>query len=354
MTLPLVLLIGLDVISYVAGLPAGGSGGSRGGSKGGSSGGSSGGSWGGSSGGSRSGGSGWTSSRNNGHRSSTTPLSKGAKIALAVVAGIIALIIIAILLHVLISRIREGRRRNSTTPEKHAPSISTRSSDDTPANMSHNPGHTQPAVNHISHPTTASEMTSAVMAGEGSRAGHGILGAVILGAIIWFLVVKLRGRWRERKSQEPLLLEKQTGASSYRASFDEHSNLSCNPGHTQPAVYPVTNPTSNAEMTSAVMAEGAGDGSRGGGAPIVWNARALAVISHGMSNVALHQGHPIPENDHKTDKTSLVMFRAKIPCFIGANQDDHSIRSSDGTALASVEDASSARERASGIASVRH
>ncbi|QRV72795.1 hypothetical protein RhiJN_00809 [Ceratobasidium sp. AG-Ba] len=235
------LFLALEVVSLVGALPAGGSGGSRGGSSGSSSGGSSGGS---SSGGSSS----WSSGSS----------SSGSK----------------------------GGSKKSSSGYKHK--------------SYHG------SSGRSSGPLTPGAKIALVVV-------FSIFGAVILGAIIWFLFIKLRERWREHKSQESLLLEKQTRASSYiRASFDEHSNLSCNPGHTQPAVYPVTNPTSNAEMTSAVMVgagsragqgtEGAGGGSRGGGAPVVWNARALAAISHGMSNEVLHQGHPIPENDHKTDK----------------------------------------------------
>lgn len=69
--------------------------------------------------------------------------------------------------------------------------------------------------------------------------------------------------------------------------------LSHNPGHTQAAVHPALNPTTQAEMTSAVMAgegsraghgeSGAGEGSRGGVGPVHWEARALAAISKGMS-----------------------------------------------------------------------
>ncbi|KAG8695570.1 hypothetical protein FRC08_007690 [Ceratobasidium sp. 394] len=207
MSLPLVVLAGLNFLCSVAGLPSGGSGGTRGGSggsKGGSGGGSSGGSGGGSSGGSKSSsGSGWTSSRNNGQRSNSGPLSKGAKIAFAVIGGIIVAIIVFIVIHRFLERFRERRKQHSTTPEKTMPSGSSRSSINPPANMSHNPGHTQAAVHHVSHPTNASELTSAVMTGEGSRAGHG--------------------------------------------------------------------------------QEGAGDGSRGGVGAVVWEARALAAVSKGMS-----------------------------------------------------------------------
>lgn len=82
--------------------------------------------------------------------------------------------------------------------------------------MAHNPGHTQGAVNHISAPITNAELTSAVMAGEGSRAGHG------------------------------------------------HA--------------------------------GAGDGSRGGVGPMMWEARALAVVSKGMSSTH-SQPHPDTPSD---------------------------------------------------------
>ncbi|CAE6343093.1 unnamed protein product [Rhizoctonia solani] len=54
---------------------------------------------------------------------------------------------------------------------------SARNSTEEPANLSHNPGHTQAAVHPTLHPTTNAELTSAVMAGEGSRAGHGESGA---------------------------------------------------------------------------------------------------------------------------------------------------------------------------------
>ncbi|GAB1520041.1 hypothetical protein RhiTH_003114 [Rhizoctonia solani] len=167
----------LELCSLVAALPAGGSGGTRGGSSGGTrgSGGSSGGSSGSSSGGSSSSsggssstgggkkGSGWTSSRNNGSRSSSGPLSKTAKIILAVIGGI-------------------DIENYSPPPEKatssSSPSLSSaRSSIEHPATLSHNPGHTQAAVHPTPHPTTNAELTSAVMAGEGSRAGHGESGA---------------------------------------------------------------------------------------------------------------------------------------------------------------------------------
>jgi hypothetical protein len=91
--------------------------------------------------------------------------------------------------------------------------------------MSYNPGHTQAAVHHASHPTNQSELTSAVMAGEGSKAGHG--------------------------------------------------------------------------------AEGAGDGSRGGAGAVVWEARALAVISKGMSSGSAHpHGGVTPNNGEMTEKVS--------------------------------------------------
>ncbi|KAF8760072.1 hypothetical protein RHS01_01872 [Rhizoctonia solani] len=174
----------LELCSLVAALPAGGSGGTRGGSSGGTrgSGGSSGGSSGSSSGGSSSSsggssstgggkkGSGWTSSRNNGSRSSSGPLSKTAKIILAVIGD-------------LQDRYRKRKEtKYSPPPEKatssSSPSLSSaRSSIEHPATLSHNPGHTQAAVHPTPHPTTNAELTSAVMAGEGSRAGHGESGA---------------------------------------------------------------------------------------------------------------------------------------------------------------------------------
>jgi hypothetical protein len=53
-------------------------------------------------------------------------------------------------------------------------------------------------------------------------------------------------------------------------------------------------------------------------------------------------------------QSSLVTSKAKVPSFIGANQDDHSMCSKDETAFASAQVASSARRNASGIASIRH
>ncbi|KAF8681311.1 hypothetical protein RHS04_03372 [Rhizoctonia solani] len=187
----------LELCSLVAALPAGGSGGTRGGSSGGTrgSGGSSGGSSGSSSGGSSSSsggssstgggkkGSGWTSSRNNGSRSSSGPLSKTAKIILAVIGGIILLVILFVLFKILRDRYRKRKEtKYSPPPEKatssSSPSLSSaRSSIEHPATLSHNPGHTQAAVHPTPHPTTNAELTSAVMAGEGSRAGHGESGA---------------------------------------------------------------------------------------------------------------------------------------------------------------------------------
>ncbi|KAG9126126.1 hypothetical protein FRC07_004774 [Ceratobasidium sp. 392] len=208
MSLSLVALAALD-LAYVAALPSGGSGGTRGGSgsggtRGGSGSSGSGGSGSGSSSGSR-GGSGWTSSRNNGQRSNTGPLSKGAKIALAVIGGIVVLIIASILICNYVEKMKKRRKQHSAPSEKAESSrSSSRSSIRQGGDMSHNPGHTQAAVHHVSRPITASELTSAVMAGEGSKAGHG--------------------------------------------------------------------------------REGADDGSRGGAAAIVWEARALAVVSKGMSN----------------------------------------------------------------------
>ncbi|KAF8709111.1 hypothetical protein RHS03_03027, partial [Rhizoctonia solani] len=182
----------LELCSLVAALPAGGSGGTRGGSSGGTrgSGGSSGSSSGGSSsssGGSSSTGggkkgSGWTSSRNNGSRSSSGPLSKTAKIILAVIGGIILLVILFVLFKIFRDRYRKRKEtKYSPPPEKatsSSPSVSSaRSSIEHPATLSHNPGHTQAAVHPTPHPTTNAELTSAVMTGEGSRAGHGESGA---------------------------------------------------------------------------------------------------------------------------------------------------------------------------------
>ncbi|KAG9105066.1 hypothetical protein FRC06_000039 [Ceratobasidium sp. 370] len=211
------LLLEAAYLAAALPVPAGGSGGSRGGSGGGSRGGSSGGSKGGSSGGSSgsSGKSGSGYKYNNGYRGgSSGPLSKGAKIALAVVFGIVGLIILIV--------------------------------------------------------------------------------------VIYIVTKKLKSRSRERKLRDELTPEEQSLASSHKTSFDEPGNLSYNPGHTQAAVHPVLNPTSNAELTSAVMAgegskaghgqEGAENGSRGGVGPVAWDSRALAAISHGMSNEAHRQG----------------------------------------------------------------
>ncbi|KAJ1308673.1 hypothetical protein OPQ81_004366 [Rhizoctonia solani] len=172
----------LELASLVSALPAGGSGGSRGGSNGGSkgsSGGSSSSSGGRSSSGGSKNGSGWTSSRNNRSHSSG-PLSKTAKIALAVIGGIILLVILIILFKVLRDRYKKPKEvKHSPTHEKVPSSVpsSPRSSIEGPATLSHNPGHTQAAVHPTSCPATNAELTSAVMAGEGSRAGHGESGA---------------------------------------------------------------------------------------------------------------------------------------------------------------------------------
>ncbi|KDN50988.1 hypothetical protein RSAG8_00617, partial [Rhizoctonia solani AG-8 WAC10335] len=104
------IFILLELVSLAAALPAGGSGGSRDGSKGGTKGGSSGGSGGSSSTSGGKNGSGWTSSRNKGSRSSG-PLSKTAKIVLAVIGGIILLIILLVLFKVL--RDRYKRRKEA-------------------------------------------------------------------------------------------------------------------------------------------------------------------------------------------------------------------------------------------------
>lgn len=53
-------------------------------------------------------------------------------------------------------------------------------------------------------------------------------------------------------------------------------------------------------------------------------------------------------------ESPLVKSNAKVPSFIGANQDAHSTRLSVGAAFARDLDASSALLNASGIASVRH
>ncbi|KAG8695458.1 hypothetical protein FRC08_007821 [Ceratobasidium sp. 394] len=219
MILTLVTLL-LEAAYLATALPAGGSGGSRGGSGGGSRGGGSKSGSGGSkssSGGSGSSGSSGSGYRyNNGYRGgrSSGPLSKGGKIALAVVFGVIGLIVLIV--------------------------------------------------------------------------------------VIYIVTKKLKSRSRERKLRDELIPEKQSLASSHRTSFDEPASLSYNPGHTQAAVHPVLNPTSNSELTSAVMAgegskaghgqDGAGDGSRGGVGSVAWDARALAAISHGMSNEAHRQG----------------------------------------------------------------
>jgi hypothetical protein len=86
-------------------------------------------------------------------------------------------------------------------------------------------------------------------------------------------------------------------SSSRRTSVDEPT-LSHNPGHTQAAVHRVSHPTTNSELTSAVMEgegsraghgeDGAGSGSRGGVGSIPWEARALSVVSKGMSNASVY------------------------------------------------------------------
>ncbi|KAG8725438.1 hypothetical protein FRC12_005493 [Ceratobasidium sp. 428] len=140
----------------------------------------------------------------------------------------------------------------------------------------------------------------------------GIIGLVVLIVVAYVIFRKLKARSHARKRLEDLMPEKQTLASS-RTSFDEPADLSHNPGHTQAAVHPVSHPASGAEMTSAVMAgegskaghgrEGAGDGSRGGSEAVVWSDRALAVVSHGVSNEAHHQGHSTPEYSDINDKS---------------------------------------------------
>ncbi|KDN50987.1 hypothetical protein RSAG8_00616, partial [Rhizoctonia solani AG-8 WAC10335] len=49
-----------------------------------------------------------------------------------------------------------------------------------------------------------------------------------------------------------------------------------------------------------------------------------------------------------------VTSNARVPSFMGANQDSHSMCFNKGTSFASDSDAVSARRSASGIASVRH
>ncbi|KAF8607821.1 hypothetical protein BDV93DRAFT_280768 [Ceratobasidium sp. AG-I] len=92
-----------------------------------------------------------------------------------------------------------------------------------------------------------------------------------------------------------------------------------NPGHTQSAVHPVSAPLTKAELTSAVMDgegtraghghEGAGDGSRGGVGPMMWEARALAVVSKGMS------ADPQPHHDAPSDgeKSTRTEAPASMP-----------------------------------------
>lgn len=90
-----------------------------------------------------------------------------------------------------------------------------------------------------------------------------------------------------------------------------------NPGHTQSAVHHVSAPMTNAELTSAVMAgegakaghghDGAGDGSRGGVGPMMWEARALAVVSKGMSNAHPQPHHDTPSDGEKSARVSTLL-----------------------------------------------